>query len=142
MRLALAALFLVSTGCYAAPPWHGDESFTASERADIERAQTFMADRVGVESVGIVWDRSHSEGTCEPGTIVRRANGLGGQRVGSCIYLGLAGGNPLDALVAHEFGHHHGLVHVDDEGVMNSIPMAMTWTEADQVMCVSRGLCQ
>jgi len=50
----------------------------------------------------------------------------------------------LEALAAHEFGHHFGLVHLrfEDPGIMNPVCGELRWTAADEEACKIQGMCR
>lgn len=144
MRLA-AVLALALAGCVGDPPWHGQTSFTAVERTEIERGYHLVCDRVGKPCDPIAWDRWPDD--TSPWTVVRSVDGEGGQYdpATSTIRFRADGVCSPAWLAAHEFGHWLHLPHLTagEIGVMAitcSSPDA-TWTEADQLSCKRAGAC-
>lgn len=141
----LAALLGIGCGSER-PTYHGDTTFTAAEREAIERGNAWLAERVDDEPFAIVWDAPHpaDDELGRPYDIVRRPKMLGGRNdERRVVHLGVGEGSPsLDVLAAHELGHARGLVHVDDEGVMDPEPWQLVWTESDRAMCFKTRACR
>lgn len=153
VRSKIVALLLlpVLLACTPEPTLHGDVTFTSEERAAIEGAAAFMAERTGNEAPAIVWDARHVGPTdaCERETIVRRERmvGLDGMMVGKegCLYLNAAlDPDRFQAVAAHELGHWFGVGHHDELGIMNvNVSATMRWTDADERVCHrAKGRCK
>jgi hypothetical protein len=145
-RWILIAAFALA-GCGSQElPLHGDVTFTAEERAAIERGNVFIAEQLGVEPYGIVWDLPHPSDTSSAGklVIVRGVpeHGYGGW-TGTNAHVVLSPGSG-DALAAHEFGHTRGLRHLpaDVVGLMNPDRVELKWTDADHSQCIAEGVCK
>jgi hypothetical protein len=130
--LAVVAAMLVS-GCGGTLHFHGDEAFTAEERATIERANAWLTGKIGDEPDAIVWDLPHGEDSRM--SIVKASSypldrGYSGQ---GRIYLAerYSGQESLLILAAHEFAHFHGYVHHEGRGLMNHEPYELVWTPED-----------
>lgn len=129
-------LLLMCAGCSFEHPLHGDVSFSPDERAAVERGNVWLAEQIGREPVGIVWDLPHGE---EPELAIIRAPmpyGRGLTTKGR-IYLPeqIYSLDKLAALSAHEFGHFQGLAHHAGPGIMNEAVQTLTWTAEDQTAC-------
>lgn len=143
--LVLAVAGLVGCVQHRETTIHGDVTFTAEERASVERGAAFISARTPDEgAVVVLWDAPHVDGPCEGDTIQRSAGGTGGVTSESCIVLGLQdphGTLALDALAAHELGHWRGMGHVI-RGLMQPLDMPLAWSDEDQAECLSRGACR
>ncbi len=137
-------LLLISSGC-ASPvsPFHGDVTFTAIERAAIERGAAFTAEHTGAP-LDIVWDAPHvPDGTCRVGTI-ERSEGTGAlaERGLGCIHIGVTQPEYIAVLAAHELGHWRGLEHVTHGLMQPVVTPTLAWSEEDQAECVRVGRCE
>lgn len=152
--IALAVIVMAASGCLELETnvVHGDVTFTAAERVEIERGNVWIAERVGKPAYEIVWDLPHPS---DPDSYCRhcvirttpdaRTWGLGSwaARVTLALEPGVQG-DSVAILAAHEFGHTHRLEHLpaDVAGIMNpNTEPALTWTDADQAQCVADGVC-
>ena len=137
MRFAIVLALLVSLqGCSFAHPLHGDITFTPEERAAIERGDALIADRVGRDPVGVVWDAPHPiddqpEGPCVQGTIIR-TKGIGGSHRRGCLRIGTDDPAYFERVATHELGHWYGLCHHDGPGIMNDAVTSAEWTIEDE----------
>ncbi len=138
----LCLVFLVGCGIDPTPEWYGDESFTESERAEIQRGADWLYSHAGLPPPHIEWGQ-------EPGreghATIRRAHGPNGED-GLCldgaVYLGAK--DNVAGLVAHELAHCV-LGFVDGyragdtptDGIMRVLE-PMRWTEAEQAQCRER----
>ena len=148
-------------GCVTETPLRGDVTFTAEERAAIERGNAWVAERISREPYAIVWDLPHAEtGAAEPFTITHRISGGPYAEPGhgspgafyapqgraffaeSRVELHPSDPRTLAAVAAHEFGHLHGLTHHHGVGLMSDNDGAsLSWTDADRAQCVVDGVC-
>lgn len=153
MRLLLAGLVLAISmlGCASGSVvMHGDEAFTAYERADIIIANEFMADHIGIIPVDIVWDAPHvalGESCTSRYQIIRGGTTLidGGiwRPHQKCMYIDPHGAE-FRGRAAHEFGHYYGLGHIPtyEQGIMNMYVSPMTWSANDELWCHNWLVCQ
>lgn len=157
MRMALlcAATVVVAVngiGCseIGGPRLRGDVTFTAEERAAIERGEEWLATQVGADPFGIVWDLPHpARPEDAPAYSVTRARPVRGVGFYDGHYRVTL--NPdattidgLERFTAHEIGHFRGLDHhigcglMSDEGQRDTLP---EWTPEDEHACVVARVC-
>lgn len=155
MRIALlVALCATTVGCAlspAEPRFHGDVTFTAEERAAIERGDAWLAAQIDADPLGIVWDLPHPDRIEDAPAyaIVRARPRIGVGEYDGALHVLL---NPesvnipgLELLTAHELGHYRGMGHHDscgvmtDGGIRDELPQ---WTPADLAECRRVRLCR
>ncbi len=153
--ILIAALAVAGCGSQEMP-LHGDVAFSASERADIERGNAFIAERLGQEPYDIVWDLPHPSDPSSVGELVivrgcSRPTFSGTGDVNAHVEIApdelVASGSTEDLAViaAHEFGHTRRLGHLpaDVPGLMNpSSEHSLVWTDADQAQCLADAICK
>lgn len=142
MRLFALLLSISLVGCSLDPvDWHGDETFTPAERAEIERANVWLADRLRVAPFSIAWDAPHRSYP-RPGEI-GRVDPITESEAGY-FYEGriLIGADRIESVcdcvagvAAHEMAHARGLSHHNGRGLMASheaiLTSPLTWTIDD-----------
>lgn len=122
MRAPLAlALACAALGCAVDDAdYHGDETFTEAERAEIERGNAFVAERLGVAPYRIVWDAPHRPYPL-PGEL-GRVEPVGGEAgyfyQGRLVIGPERAGSALAAVAAHEMAHARGVQHHAGVGSM------------------------
>ena len=142
MRIAAVLLGLSLLGCGGGgPDWHGDTTFTAAERLQVQAGVDWMTAAAGHEPDLIVWDAPHDVETTIPWTIVRWSGvaagdyGRGRVRLGN---VGFVGAYTLTSLAAHELGHHYGMRDVPSGVAMRHHGPELEWNAADQSECDAR----
>lgn len=134
-RLLGFVILSLTSGCAnESPPWHGDETFTPEERAQIETGLAFVSSRVDDHTPRIIWDAPHAEGPCPVATVCRREELPGFTGFYSpAPAIDLVPVSCLDVNAAHEFGHWYGYRDHDGPGVMNpkNPKPELVWTEED-----------
>lgn len=148
-----ALLAIALAGCGATSDgeevlvWHGDVTFTASERLQIESGMRFTNTFV-VRRHAVIWDAPHApeSSRCTDGTILRRETATGGLYSFAtklrCIDLGVENGYPVASLAAHELVHASGVLgHAEDGELMRPNYPALSWGTADQALCEKFGAC-
>ncbi len=137
-------MLLIVSACDPAPyPLHGDVTFTDEERAAIERANAFVAEKVGTEAVPIIWDLPHPDRADGGGELSITRGTLDpthfGNTSGSRIELDpMRFGLNVEPSAAHEFGHFYGAHHHRGVGIMHpNGSNELVWTGADAA-CVRR----
>lgn len=134
-RLLLSALLCACSISPSVEVWHGDVTFTPTEREEIERGYKFLARRVGAKRLDIVWDAPHDElAPCPFATICRREEINGGRFIGQYTdnAIAIVPTANIAAVAAHEFGHWKGLDHHPGPGLMNpAAPAIPMWTVDD-----------
>ncbi len=154
-RTAWWAAFLCLAGCGGASvetagPYHGDVRFTEAERSAITRGDIFLAERLGVQPFGVVWDLQPGE-VCARSVARGSSTGDFGHHSEGRVELDAAraGGNmeELATLAAHELGHARGVEghHYDGSGVMcgsdregTSCDYVLRWTSSDEFLFFPR----
>lgn len=146
----LAVLLAVAgAGCSETLPLHGDVTFTAEERAEIEEADVWLASKVGGAPLGIVWDMPHGEGddrSVRRGASPGARGGLGHyQSADRSITIDadrVAVEGDMRVVAAHELAHLRGIDHHGHDGLMSQGPGALVWTTADEDVCRASGVCR
>ena len=145
----LVLVLMTLVGCSSETrTFRGDVSFTAEERAEIERAIAWLVEQenVGGEPFAIVWDLPHESAPADF-TIVcgdRDSYAVTGftadtGRVELSPARDRARLPILAILAAHEFAHMRGIGHHTGTGVMNShISTELVWTESDREAAAAR----
>lgn len=136
----VAAVALAGCATESEVDWHGDETFTTSERAEIEHANVWLADRLHVAPFSIAWDAPHRSYP-EPGEIGRidtATEDEGGYYYQSRIVIAAdrVGLYRVAGVAAHEMAHARGLHHHDGVGLMASTDASLVsplaWTSDDE----------
>lgn len=133
------ALALALVSCGGTPPWHGDQTFTPAERAEVEAGYAWIAARVGEDPAPIVWDAPH--GDHGDGRIARVTAGFGSREEDGKVFVLVAQPEAIRAIAAHEFGHFFGLGHTET-GVMRPVGASLEWTDENQRACEELGVCK
>lgn len=155
MRIGwLVALGAIEMGCALSPKeprFHGDVTFTAEERAAIERGDAWLAAQIGEEPLGVTWDLPHPDRIDDaPAYSIVRARpprGVGEYdgELRVTINPGLLSPAGLETLAAHELGHYRGMDHHQGaEGIMHDgiRDEAPVWTAEDLAECRRVRLCR
>ncbi len=124
-------------------PVHGDITFTAEERHELERGAAFITGHVPWHPVVIVWDAPHAGEGCPVGTLQRSPDGKGARTFpDGCIVVGVQERWPgrITEIVAHEFGHLVGLGHTRT-GLMTPAYNDLSWTDDVERECERVGAC-
>jgi hypothetical protein len=127
---ACSALLLI--GCGPSNRWRGDERFTSEQRAQIEAANVWEAERMGVEPIEIDW--IHLDGQGERTILIAELPGnTGGDSGREDIRIdAVKSFDRIGVVFAHELGHVRGLHHHDGPGLMNvAVPAELEWEPAD-----------
>lgn len=142
----LACLLVSVLGCSSpsSSAWRGDARFTASQRADIEAANVWEAERMGVDPIVIEW--THLSGGCERAILSADLpeHTVGTSSPDGCIMVDVSqGADRVGVVFAHELGHVRGMEHHEGPGLMNAVPPAtLTWSAQDETACRAEHVCQ
>lgn len=142
-------LSLTLTGCAGDFVYHGDLSFSAEERAQIEQAADLMAARTGGGRIEISWDgelgdpvHNHRILRAVPEKTAAAWGELKGEYgPGYTFYVSPETPKGMVGMVmAHELGHWYGMPHHYGYGLMN--PWGGQWSQADVDLCHSVHQCE
>ena len=142
-RIALAAALVFLAGCSAPDAaWRADDRFNIAQRAEIEEANQWLADTMGIEPIVIEWVSLEGEGAR---TILISAlpGNTGGDSGRSDIRIDVTkSSDRIGPMFAHELAHVRGLLHHDGPGLMSiSVPPSLEWSVGDEAACVSAHAC-
>ena len=131
--LLLVLSALSASACAPSERWRGDERFTQEQRAEIERANVWASERMGVEPLAIDWVRLDGQGE-RTILLVDLPGDTGGDSGRGDIRIDAAKSfDRIGVVFAHELGHVRGMHHHDEPGLMNpAVPAELEWTDADR----------